>query len=1044
MGHCDKQSQQSKKRAAYPISFASLIAVLCEAQPRVEDIFVNPNWRRIEEDIPPGQSYCEIGNFIHPDAQITAQVLNPIPGTFTVRENVPIPLIAAATDADLFVQLCRCAIDEEESCITNATVPVSDPIGYSWNLTGSGTLTGPGFGPSNLYIPPSLNIGQTSNAEIQIPIRDGRLNDPPTRIRIIITIERVDPSSYKRTIVVLIEGDRAPPLDLLAGDCTCQPTGPVNWQTEPTVIDGAISGPAVVDAGKRYILAVNGKDQDVLPLECSGSCGTIGVSYLLPDELRHLWTADRGTFPDHGGGAAQTTAWESTVIYKAPDTPGADRIFDEIDDTATQADDPSVTKRHDLLVLKIDLDIDSNNTKKAYEDPQDDPERTEGEDQIEDDDCAPGKVLAVNNGDFDRDDVPDYADGFDIFSNGSAGASASFTPVILELLDPIDLDKALVRFIYSASDPTLVTRTQRPDGAFDYQVAQGSLRIWGQDGEVPRNKNSLDLGGDYVSPTVEYSPTRHFPAPIASRTWRFFTEGIRESGNIGGERILVEADPDGPGPLGYILSDAVRLTVVKNNLVLTETNGTRLPGFITESRPIIELERIDPGSINIETGGIVQVSLKGNVLDKIADIIPQGLADIPYVFTEGNQLPVLRDPDQPVSRARPYAYKGTFEGTVSVELAPGETEFVLRTAPNVLGLEGEAKISLTSELATATALAITSVSSSAPALGTTTVSSTTTTTPSATPKSGCFRSYYGRMHDSRGLRDDLHIEDKISPLEPDPTFAQSFLSKEPFIFIARPASINHDHLIVLDPGDPARWRYTTTGNLWPVVHVNLDADINEDDQIDEEDEKLEDVDPGLMLPPNLDDDNQDGAPDNRNDSVDGNDDTDDLKEIIIRSLPGVPPEAPIKATLHKQGQGQLRLFLDTGGSYREILAPDDSETQNFWSELSQGDLTLLAEGVRKGDVILELRIEWVENLCSDFLTIRVPGFELEIGLEEPLLDQDDPPFSASGFLEIPADFVSVDFDSVLKEGAANFFAHYYREDELDSEEVPRSDDPVGD
>lgn len=1001
----------------------------------------------------PPKRACVLGDQDLPGAAISATALQPTPGSYIVDHNDVIPLIGSASDQDLFLQLCECLINNESACYAPKLHDTVDPIGYAWSLNGRGILLGPGLGNANLYQPPDLNIGEKIDVEIRQDIGDNNANDPPTGIRYLISIERINRCEYKRDIQVAVLGDTAPPPDIFESACDCLPQATATWTKDPTAIDAAIIAPGWVEADKKYVVQAGGSDEDALPLFCSGGCGFDARSFPKPDELSYIWTADRGSYPDHGGGAAFTNAWGTTAIYQAPSAPGPERLYIDVKDSGLQGPDDPIRKKHDLTVYLIDLDIDSDDTREAKQDPQRDPERTQLEDDIEDHPCRDGKVLLVNNGDLDHDNVRNLVDGIDKWGNEGTDASTSFTPIMVYLPDPIDPDKAVARFVYSASDPDQITRSPRSDGGFDYTPAPGHLRLWSKDGEESRKRQSLADGGDYVAPIKEYRVRDHFPPSVGPRLWRFYVEGMDISPQPGDRRVVLEVDPDGPtGPVGW-LRDAVRITVIRNELTLADTMAESMPGFITKTRPTIELEPIDTSGIDIEEGGLATIHIKGHVRDKIADIIPNGRADIDWLFHEGQRFSVTRDPAEPTSKQRPYAYKGKFEGDIQVLLEPGEAEFLLETSENVQGLKGQKIVRI--EAATGSGggqMQILAAGSFTPGPATTTGSTTTgsttttgttgtgpstTTRPPATEVSGCYRAYFGRVYDARGMQDDLHLvngRDRLSPLELDASLgAPNYISVEPFIFVSQPARIDDDRIVVLDNGEDAEWTYDTTGNLWPIIDVDIDADSNNDDTIDDDDDDIEELPDGLKLPPNVDDDDGNGEPDADNDRIDNGDD--DLKRIVLRRPEALAPNATAKAVVKKTGEGKLRLFLDDGGSGREILAPDEDESDDLWAELSQGDLTLLAEGVGQGDVRLELHLETNDTFCSDFIAARIPTFELEVGLDDPDLDYDGAETGESGWIDIPADHIAVDYEDLELIGAVNLFAHFYREDELDDDEL---------
>ena len=60
---------------------------------------------------------------------------------------------------------------------------------------------------------------------------------------------------------------------------------------------------------------------------------------------------------------------------------------------------------------ELDVDVDSDNTQQSSDYA---PDRTQGEDEIEDDPNYPGRYVAINNDDEDADGIPDWRDGFDL------------------------------------------------------------------------------------------------------------------------------------------------------------------------------------------------------------------------------------------------------------------------------------------------------------------------------------------------------------------------------------------------------------------------------------------------------------------------------------------------------------------------------------------------------------------------------------------------------------------------------------------------------
>ncbi|MCC7388916.1 MAG: hypothetical protein IT431_09120, partial [Phycisphaerales bacterium] len=240
-----------------------------------------------------------------------------------------------------------------------------------------------------------------------------------------------------------------------------------------------------------------------------------------------------------------------------------------------------------LTVGAVDLDIDADNNNALG-----DPLRSEDEDRIEDSQRAgrPGKyVLAnINNDDVeDEDEIPDFADGFnrdqtdpkdDIIATPASGSPEHWVPLVLQLSPGVDLMKAHLRVTYEASDPAGVTRLgTMPD--FEYRAAPGQLRIWLEDGLAPRRAASVAANppGHFVPANATLTPAELRLTP-ASRAVKLYLEGTDRSAALASSRILIEVDPDGAGPLGFMAKDAVRTTVVRVRLIDTGDGNKQVVG----------------------------------------------------------------------------------------------------------------------------------------------------------------------------------------------------------------------------------------------------------------------------------------------------------------------------------------------------------------------------------------------------------------------------------------------------------------------------------
>jgi autotransporter-associated beta strand protein len=207
------------------------------------------------------------------------------------------------------------------------------------------------------------------------------------------------------------------------------------------------------------------------------------------------------------------------------------------------------------------LDVDSKNDSGFTPDPH---TPGDAEDAIEDDAAKPGKYVAVNDDDSDGDGTPDFADGFTTVvgnvAKGGTVAGEQFVPISLKLTDNVDVNKALVRITYDASDPRDLTRSGAGTASdpYVYTPGAGTLRLWKRPGSSERSGEPVGpaSGGDFI---VSGGAYKLADLGFTGKSGTLYAEGI----NPGEVRITIELDPDGiPGTEVYSEVDAVRLTVV--------------------------------------------------------------------------------------------------------------------------------------------------------------------------------------------------------------------------------------------------------------------------------------------------------------------------------------------------------------------------------------------------------------------------------------------------------------------------------------------------
>ncbi len=293
--------------------------------------------------------------------------------------------------------------------------------------------------------------------------------------------------------------------------------------------------------------------------ECE-SGGPYPVNLTLPEGVMLL--------NENGTHTIDTLKFEESTLVQVKATQPSQQLRDiEITSTVEggEAIDDDVVK---ATAVVVDLDIDSDNDDGFNVDFEQDDDEDQIED-IENDPTTPGKFLAVNDGDADNDGIPDFAD-FDASVVYPGNTPVRFTPLVLELPEPLELEKVKIRLTYSASAPNGVSGSGTQ--AEPYAAAPGYLRIWNVDGSVKRNIAEVSSGGEghYVKPDSEYTPSALGPG----REIRLFVEGIKESASMAEQQIKVEIDPNGDDEEPeFIGEDVVRVTVIRVDLDIDSDNN---------------------------------------------------------------------------------------------------------------------------------------------------------------------------------------------------------------------------------------------------------------------------------------------------------------------------------------------------------------------------------------------------------------------------------------------------------------------------------------
>ncbi len=332
---------------------------------------------------------CILSEEIKPGFGIEVDVVAPPQGTTESKTNDRIPLIVTASDIDELRQTCQCL--DGESPPSSQTIWIMDSVNYKWSVVAATGQAGGKLlstnGPATLYQPPELDVGETHAVTIKVEITESRGNDKPASVTFKITLKRLEDCKYSREVSIQEEEDKSKPSVATPRASRCWPLAP-KWDPTPKL--SGEPGPALkVCAGERVILRASGGDSDTLKLLCaSNTCGAAKKDKELIDEMKYIWTAVRGSFPDHGGGAV-TNSKSTTAIYKAPDKAGEDTVTVIIQDSGQQAPDGPIKREIPIKIHKVDLGIE-----KVSE---------------EDEECKGGHVC-VNRDDDDNNKKPDFSD----------------------------------------------------------------------------------------------------------------------------------------------------------------------------------------------------------------------------------------------------------------------------------------------------------------------------------------------------------------------------------------------------------------------------------------------------------------------------------------------------------------------------------------------------------------------------------------------------------------------------------------------------------
>lgn len=187
--------------------------------------------------------------------------------------------------------------------------------------------------------------------------------------------------------------------------------------------------------------------------------------------------------------------------------------------------------------LDIDIDTDNDNGLGL-------PDRSIAEEEAESDNAHPGKVLDVNGGDINGNDIPDFAE-FDYLDEEGLRVEMLFVPFIIQLPSHVDVSSAKVKFTYFGSDPLAIEVENvgtASDPEYVYTAAPGVQRIWVTNANEEREAEDFVDGGDYIKSQVQYDAT-DLGFTSYRREQIFYLEGIRRTGHREAQiNVVVEYD----------------------------------------------------------------------------------------------------------------------------------------------------------------------------------------------------------------------------------------------------------------------------------------------------------------------------------------------------------------------------------------------------------------------------------------------------------------------------------------------------------------------
>lgn len=334
----------------------------------------------------------------------------------------------------------------------------------------------------------------------------------------------------------------------------------------------------------------------------------------------------------------------------------------------------------------------------------------------------PGKIIFVNDGDQDRDGVPNFADGFNLFDKPDAEAKGPYrdpnaggqlVPMVLEVRGCGSLDNATITFTYSASNPKDVTRTGSDAEGWEYQAATGALRIWTKNGTDERYKEEVnqEVGGSsgpkghFVNSGIAYAAADLGLAGDGDVV-TLYVEALTVSDSPGDDNHRIDVAVNFGD--GQSRSDAVRLTAINIDIAeIVDDTTTELVHDMQQSHPAprldVQFDIINPRPSADGTKLIADIDVHGYVRSALCDLTPgdDGKLDEVYVYLNNYETALGDGPlsashytvqkfePNPLSFKRPYEFEGRINAQfTAVEIEPTTNFFRVEATDKLTGFTG--------------------------------------------------------------------------------------------------------------------------------------------------------------------------------------------------------------------------------------------------------------------------------------------------------------------------------------------------------------------